>query len=673
VGRPGQGAAVSPAPVSAGARVPRPVLQGLIALVIYLAVFVVGFGLALVGGLNVPRVGQGYVDPNLFIWFWRWWPYAVTHGLNPLYSHEIGAPAGYNLAAWTTSTPSVALLMWPVTAAFGPIVSFNLTLLLAPPTAAWAAFVVARRLTGRFWPALLAGAVYGFNIYELAHDVSGQPNVTVTLLFPLLVYLVLLWWDGTLGRTGFLIWMAVALALEFYTFTEGFLDVTIVTAAALVAGFAVAGPGARRTVARLAGLIAVAYAGAAALASPYLLDELLNLPRGLNRNSPGFSLHLLGLVLPRSDRVGGLHSLAALSSRNPAAVYVGLPLLVLLLVFAVVTWSSKLTRLLVVTFAVVIALSVGPVLVIGGKHAFTLPWSGLWSLPIARSVEANRFILFGYLVLAIVLALWLAAPVRSRLLLAARWGLAVLALAAMFANLPTFAEVVVPQPRPYAPGVPSTQATNALPAFITDGLYRSYLKPGEIVVVLSSRGNAGMLFQANADFYFRNAGGFINASLNSGDALPPPVALLSDPSPARERAFFSYVRAAGVGAIIVERAWSEKWMYVFGKLGMPGTTVGGVTVYQAGAGQVAGLSERGPGLSGQGRPAGLAGARLTAWTSSARARCAPAPSSAARRPGTPRRPARASRAPRTAAWPVPRRISGRRTARPSPSRPAVSR
>jgi hypothetical protein len=586
-GRPGPDAAVLPPQPATGARVPGPVLQGLFALVIYLTVFIVGFGLALAGGLGEPKVGQGYVDPNLFIWFWRWWPYAVSHGINPLYSHEIGAPAGYNLAAWTTSTPSVALLVWPVTAAFGPIASFNLTLLLAPPTAAWAAFVAVRRLTGRFWAALLAGAVYGFNIYELAHDVSGQPNVSVTLLFPLLVYLVLLWWDGTLGRTGFVIWLAVALALEFYTFTEGFLDVTIVTLVALVAGFAVAGPAARRTVARLAGLMAIAYAGAVALASPYLLDELLNMPRGLNRNSPNFSLHLLGLVLPRADRVGGLPSLAALSARNPAAVYVGLPMLVLLLAFAVVTWSSKLTRLLVVTFAAVIVLSVGPVLVVGGKHAFTLPWSGLWNLPIARSVEPNRFILFCYLVLAIVLALWLAAPVRSRLLLAARWGLAVLALAAIFANLPTFAEVVVPQPQAYTPAVPSLQAANALPAFITDGLYRRYLRPGETVVVLSHRGNAGMLFQADTDFYFRNAGGFINASLNGGNALPLPVAQLSDPSPAKERDFFRYVHEAGVGAIIVERAWSEKWMYVFGDLGLRGTTVGGVTVYYTSSGDAA--------------------------------------------------------------------------------------
>jgi hypothetical protein len=581
----GPRAAVPAALPSAGARVPGPALQGLLALVIYLAVFIVGFGLALADGLDVPKVGQSHVDPNLFIWFWRWWPYAVSHGIHPLYSHEIGAPTGFNLAAWTTSTPSVALLMWPVTAAFGPITSFNLTLLLAPPTAAWGAFVVARRLTGRFWPSLLAGAVYGFNIYELAHDVSGQPNVAVTLLFPLLVYLVLLWWDGALGRTGFVIWMAIGLALEFYTFTEAFFDATLVILVVLLTGLAVAGRAARGTVARLAGLIAISYACAAVLAAPYLRDELLHLPVGLTRNSPNFSLHLAALVLPRADRLWGLPSLAAVSRVSPAAGYVGIPLLVLLLAFAVVTWSSRVTRLLVITFAAIIALALGPDLVPVRGAAFALPWSGLWNLPIARSVEANRFILLGYLVLAIVLARWLAAPASSRPLVAVRWGLAVLALAAIFADLPTFAEVVAPWPTPWTPAVPSLRATDAMPAFVTDGLYRRYLKPGETVVVLSHRGNAGMLFQADTDFYFRIAGGFINASLTSINALPLPVAMLSDPSPAREREFFRYVHVAQIGAIIVERAWSEKWMYVFGQLGIQGTTVGGVTIYRTSSSQ----------------------------------------------------------------------------------------
>ena len=179
------------------------------------------------------------MDPNFYVWAWGWWPYALTHGLNPLHSHLIGAPGGYNLA-WATTAPAVAGLVCPITAAAGPIAAFNVTLLLAPPASGWAAFVAARKLTGKFWPALLAGTVYGFCSYELSHDVSGQPNLTVTLLPALMVYLVLLWWDGTLKRAGYVIWMAAAVALEFYTFVEAFAEITILGAAALLIGLAVA-------------------------------------------------------------------------------------------------------------------------------------------------------------------------------------------------------------------------------------------------------------------------------------------------------------------------------------------------------------------------------------------------------------------------------------------------
>jgi hypothetical protein len=50
----------------------------------------------------------------------------------------------------------------------------------------------------------------------------------------------------------------------------------------------------------------------------------------------------------------------------------------------------------------------------------------------------------------------------------------------------------------------------------------------------------------------------------------------------RERiaAFRAYVKSAHIGAIVVERAWSERWMYVFGKLGLKTTTTGGVTIFQ---------------------------------------------------------------------------------------------
>jgi len=559
-----------------------PALQGMIAFIIYLVVFVALFGRALLPHLNVPKVGQDKVDPNFYVWAWGWWPYALSHGLNPLHSHLIGAPGGYNLA-WATTAPAVALLVWPITAAAGPIAAFNVTLLLAPPASAWAAFVAARKLTGKFWPALLAGPVYGFCSYELSHDLSGQPNLTVTLLPPLMVYLVLLWWDGTLKRVGYVIWMAAAVALEFYTFVEAFAEITIVWAAALLIGLAVAGAAVRPKIARLALHTAAAYAGAIVLASPYLLYALRNYPKVFVHQEPQFSLDLASLVIPGKHRLLGMNWLAAASGHlRETTSYIGIPMLVLFVLLAVFTWSSRLVRMMTALFAVIILLTLGPHLIIDSRQEFPLPWIGIWSLPFLRSAEPVRFIDLGYLILALCLAIWLSTVTVSRMARWARWALAVAALATVFADVPTFASVVVPPdpPQHWEKANPQLKITNDIPVFFTAGTYKKYVKPGENVVVLSRRGNAGMLFQAYTDFYFRSAGGFINDSLSRGDALPQDVGALSQPTRQRIQDFKNYVRKAGVGALIVENAWAERWMYIFTTLGLKSTNTGGVTIFQ---------------------------------------------------------------------------------------------
>lgn len=558
----------------------RPGLQGLIAFVGYLVVFILAFGQALIVHLDKPVVGQTEVDPNFYIWAWQWWVYVIEHAANPLYSTQIGAPGGYSLA-WATISPPVALLVSPVTVLFGAPASFNLTLLLAPPASAWAAFVLARRVTGKFWASLPAGAVFGFNVYMLQHSVSGLPNLTVTLMLPLIAYLIVLWWQDALARNAYIIWMTLAIALEYYIFIEAFAEMTLLWVFGLLIGFLVVPRDTRRKVVRLAWQSAIAFVGAMVLAAPDLIYALLHEPSTFTRQQAHFSLDLAELVLPRFNRLLGLRFWAA-SARHVLAfdAYVGIPLLLLMLLLAIFGWRrSPLVRLLAIGFVVIIALAAGPNLIIDGKQLFSLPWGFIWSLPIFKSAEPSRFIDFAFLDLALGLSLWLAAWTTSWLERAARWALGTVALAAVFANLPTFANVVwVPPPLHYKPAT-SLQPANTLPAFFTDGTYKKYIQPGETVVVVSHRGNAGMLFQAYTGFYFKVAGGFINASLTPTDALPPAVEAMSYPNKARNKAFEAYIRSADVGAIIVEQAWSEKRNYNFGKLLPMSTTTGGVTIY----------------------------------------------------------------------------------------------
>jgi hypothetical protein len=415
-----------------------------------------------------------------------------------------------------------------------------------------------------------------------------------------MAYLVVRWWEGSMTTRWFVLSTALAMALQFYTFNEGFAEMTAVWAGGLLIGFAVAGRANRRKVARLAAHTAVAYAGALILAAPYLIYSLKHYQGALTRQQAAYSLPLVRLVVPMSQKTFGYVPLLRYSNHiGDVGIenYVGIPLIAVLLALTAFAWRSRLSWLLLAGFLFVIALAVGPNLPVTSVHrTHRVPWAGLWSLPLARSAEPSRFIVFAVLALAIALALWLAAPAKNWPATGARWGLGLLAVAAIIADAPTSYTAIDPVPLGYKP--PATmRPVNPLPAFVTQGMYRDYLRSGEIVVILTHRGNAGMLFQAASGFYYRIAGGYINASLTPVDALPHAVTLLAHPSKVAVRMFDQYARSSGLGAIVVEQAWAEPWMNL-SKLGMHGTSVGGVTIYPLG-----------PWLASQDRPAPVRQAR----------------------------------------------------------------
>jgi hypothetical protein len=544
----------------------RPSIQGLAALVVYVAFWVPLYTRALVLHPELPQLDQTSMDPNFYAWSLGWWPYAVSHGLNPLQANVIGIPAGFNLA-WVTTVPPLALLMAPVTAAFGPVVSLNLLVAFAVPLAAWAAFVLCRRITRRFWPSLAGGAVYGFSAYEINHTVPAHLNIIVSMLLPLMAYLVVLWRDGKLGRAAFISLMTVAMIVQLFLFLETFAQLTLILVTGLPLGYLVARRSMRPTIARLSRHLGVAYAATAVIASPYLYYAIKHQPPGFARNPESSSLDLANLIVPRARETFGIGWLAHFATDLPSmgdAGYVGIPLLVLVVVLAIKAWRSRLTRFLVLMFVVVLLVAVGPELVVGTLHLTSMPWQHLWNLPLARSAFPNRIMVFGYLALAVMVALWLSAPLKRPLL---RWLLAMVAVAAIIAD---FGPIVRSTPPPYA----------TTPSFITTGQYRHYLTPGENVLVVSGRGNAGMLWQADTDFYFRIAGGYINEAITQGTDLPGPIQLLSQPNPYVVQGALTYLKQNDIGAIMIEQGYQPPWVASFQQLGLHRQTVGGVILYQ---------------------------------------------------------------------------------------------
>jgi hypothetical protein len=163
----------------------RPELAGLL---VCCGLAVVVFGRAWAAPTTSPN-GGGVGDGALFLWFLRWTPYAIGHGLNPLFGGHLNVPDGVNLM-WNTSLPLPAALMGPVTGSFGLPVTITALYTLALALSAWFASIAFRRYVRSYPAALLGGLVYGFSPAMIAQSSSHLHLTLGAVLPPLMVLLV---------------------------------------------------------------------------------------------------------------------------------------------------------------------------------------------------------------------------------------------------------------------------------------------------------------------------------------------------------------------------------------------------------------------------------------------------------------------------------------------------
>jgi len=152
---------------------------GLLALAIYGACSFVFISRSDAGELSASYIGKTN-DPTVYMWLLSWWPYAISHRLNPVITHAVWAPGGFNLA-WTTSMPLPALIAAPITTAFGPMVAYNILCFAAPAFSAWAGFLLCRDITADYAAGMVGGYVFGFSAYMLA-EIRG--HLPLVLIFP---------------------------------------------------------------------------------------------------------------------------------------------------------------------------------------------------------------------------------------------------------------------------------------------------------------------------------------------------------------------------------------------------------------------------------------------------------------------------------------------------------
>jgi hypothetical protein len=462
------------------------------AFLVYSVLAIAFFGLPLLLHPGRSYVGLGS-DPQIFIWCLGWWPHAVAHGTNPFVPHLIWAPYGTNLA-WVTCVPGLAGALAPVTALAGPTVAYNVAALAMPALAATTAFLLCRHVTNAFWPSLAGGYLFGFSSYMLG-QVLGHLNMSAVFCLPLIALFVLRFLDGGLGTAGLVVRLGPTLALQLSLSTEVAFTATLALAVALV-GAVLALPERRARLRRVMLPVAASYVLAAVLTAPLLYFVLSDFERESISDPRSYPADLANLVVPTRlallDRGWAWRESPHFAGNVlEQGAYLGLPLLLVIGLFA---WSRRRRRstwLLLALLGLALLAALGAKLTVAGHRSVWLPWSLLVDLPLFDNALPARLSVFATLLAAVIAALWAAnsgAPVSTRLLLLA------VAIA-----------LLVPNVR-----ASYWRTTPVRPSFFSSGLYRACLRPDDNVLALPyGGGSTALLWQAEHGFGFRLADAYL--------------------------------------------------------------------------------------------------------------------------------------------------------------------
>ncbi len=535
----------------------------LLALGAYTLVAFLVLGLPVLVESGPQYVGHGY-DPQIFIWAFAWWPHAILHGENPFVTHSVWAPQGVDLA-WTTTVPGLALLFSPLTLLVGPIVSYDVAAVLMPALAAWTAYLLCRYLTRSFWPALLGGYLFGFSSYVLAQGGGGHLHLSAVCAIPLIALVVLRFLDGGLAGRGLVLRLGPLIALELLLSTEVVFTFSLGLALALLLGFALV-PERRHRIVSLLPPLAVAYVVAAVLTAPFVYYLLDGFQSGGFVAADGFDADLLNFVVPSKITMLGGPWLKAVSNHFPGNSseqddYLGIPLLVIVCLYAVERLRRPGGRFLVACFGLCVLLALGHRATIDGRNFIPLPWNLVAEQPLFRDVLTERLALYTTLVAALMAALWTAGRTHGAL----RFVLPALAVLALVPN---------PQSGGFA-------TTYHVPVFFTDSAYKSCLDPGETVVPFPFRGGAALLWQTDRDFRFDMAGGDIGPSIPAPFLAPEAIAVtgggpLGADQTANLRTFFA---EHGVTTVVLDASQASQWSAALDPIARP-RRVGGVVLYR---------------------------------------------------------------------------------------------
>ena len=547
--------------------------KGLAPLVLYLVVSILVVGHGVLGDFANTTIGSG-PDPAAFVWIIKWWPQAIANGWDPLHTHVAYAPDGFNMT-WVTSIPGPSLVLAPLTALAGPIVSYNVLVILIPALNGWAAFFLCRGVGSNYPASVLGGYVYGFSSYVLG-QVAGHPHTALIAALPLGVLLAVRFQQRKISPAWFVIALSAVLTAQFLISVEVFLTSAIFSIAAVALSMLLF-RAARGRLLEMAKWALGAYLITAVVVSPYLYANLSQPDTLAAINPLAFATDPVGLVVPsRLVAIGG-GQFESISSRFAAeqGAYLGVLLLALTGILAWQRRSDRVVRLLLLVLAFGFVASLGARLeLLGQVTQVRLPWAPFIHLPITKYVIPSRMILYAWLALALLLALGLSA-LGGRLRWALALGGAVLLLPATGLSSPV-------------DGKPFWSSRRQVPAFFRSAELRASL-PGRGTTLVLPYGVAddgeSMIWQAEAGMGFAMPDGYLSAVVPPNFACWPLDGALRSSvyEPGQRHEFLEFLAAKQVRAVVVSAAVNRDARPLLSALRTAPRRSGGVLIYPVSA------------------------------------------------------------------------------------------
>lgn len=352
-------------------------------------------------------------DPEQTIWFLRWIPYAIEHGVNPFVTYQINAPGGANLM-WNASIPLISLVLAPVTLTAGPIVAYNVAIVASIALSAWCCFIALRRFAPRSIAPIVGGAVYGFSPYVMSHA-ALHLNLIAVWAPPLFLLLL----DEILihrRRSPRFLGVALGLLAACQLLTAEEVLATSAVSAAIFVGILVAVH--RRmdlavAIRRLGAAVVPAGVAFAVVAAWPLAVQFLGPQRIQSRvqDLETFSTDFLNLVVPTQYQLISPDAATNMSDRfsglfHEATAYIGLPLLLLLTAIVAAKWGDLRIRTAGLMALTMFILSLGPVLQIGSESTgWPMPWAPFSQMPLLEHALPGRLTLFMWLAVAVIVTI----------------------------------------------------------------------------------------------------------------------------------------------------------------------------------------------------------------------------------------------------------------------------